>query len=164
MDSFALSQPPVASTGAATAVTETGATLNGTVNPGHSATTYHFDYGPSPSYGHSTPTHSAGSDGTDHNVSATITDLTAGVTYHFRLVATNAVATSNGSDQTFVTTPAFGTYASAVLNDSPAGYWRFDELSGTRAADQEADQPRHVQGRLQARDHGGDRRGRRGHA
>jgi len=47
--------PPVASTGAATAVTASGATLNGTVNPGGDATVYSFQWGPTSGYGRETP-------------------------------------------------------------------------------------------------------------
>ena len=55
---------PAVSTPTATAVTQTSATLNATVNPDHSATTYHFEYGTSTTYGHNTPTQNAGSDAT----------------------------------------------------------------------------------------------------
>ena len=42
-------------TEAATLVTTTSATLNGTVNPGGLATTYYFEYGTTTSYGTDIP-------------------------------------------------------------------------------------------------------------
>ena len=43
--------PPAATSGAATSVTLTGATLTATVDPQGASTSYHFDYGTSDSYG-----------------------------------------------------------------------------------------------------------------
>lgn len=45
---------PVATTGAAEAITPTAATLTGTVDRNGGATTYHFEYGTSATYGLST--------------------------------------------------------------------------------------------------------------
>jgi hypothetical protein len=95
--------PPIVSTGAATAVTTTSATLHGTVNPDNLPTTYHFQYGTTTAYGHSTPSLSAGSDYAVHAVAAAISGLAPGTTYHFRIVATNATGTSVGVDRTFTT-------------------------------------------------------------
>ena len=50
---------PVAVTGAADSITETGADLNGTVDPNGPATTYHFEYGTSAAYGLTTPENTA---------------------------------------------------------------------------------------------------------
>ena len=46
------------------------------------------------------------SDSTGHAVSADISGLTPGATYHYRLVATNASGTTAGDDRTFTATPA----------------------------------------------------------
>jgi hypothetical protein len=46
---------PVATTGEATAITQTGATLNGTVDPNLAPTNYYFEYGPTTSYGTRVP-------------------------------------------------------------------------------------------------------------
>jgi predicted outer membrane repeat protein len=98
--------PPIVATGAASGVSATSATLNGTVNPTNLDTSYHFEYGTSTAYGLSTASQSAGSDYAAHPESATITGLTPGITYHFRIVASNAVGTSAGSDQVFTTVGA----------------------------------------------------------
>lgn len=95
--------PPFVQTMAASGVKPTSGTLNGTVNPDNLATTYHFEYGLTSAYGSSTPTQSAGSDYAVHSESATISGLLPGTTYHYRIVATNAIGTSDGADMTFTT-------------------------------------------------------------
>jgi hypothetical protein len=99
---------PLAKTMAAAGVSFTGATLNGTVNPEFSATTYHFEYGTTTSYGSRAPAAdaAAGSDSTDHPVSLAVTGLAPGTTYHYRVVATNVDGTTNGADMTFTTRSA----------------------------------------------------------
>jgi len=94
---------PAASTGAASLVSMGSATLNGTVNPNGQAASYHFEFGTSTSYGQSTPTQSAGADSQTHPESAAVAGLTAGTTYHFRILATNSAGTSLGADQIFTT-------------------------------------------------------------
>ena len=96
--------PPVVITSAASAVAGTGATLNGSINPNGLGTTYCFEYGTSTSYGSTTADANAGSGSSVVLAKADIADLTAGATYHFRLVATNSAGTSMGEDQTFTTT------------------------------------------------------------
>ena len=105
-------------TGSANSVGTTSATVSGTVNPNGQATTYHFDYGTSTSYGSTAPGSpypSAGSGTTAQSVSTNLTGLAASTTYHYRLEATNATGTTYGSDQTFTT-------ASGVSN-APQGSW-----------------------------------------
>ena len=46
--------PPTATSGSATSITLTGATLNATVDPQGASTSYHFEYGTTDSYGLST--------------------------------------------------------------------------------------------------------------
>ena len=92
---------PVVVTGVASAITDTTATLNGTVNPSGSETTYHFEYGLTTSYGSTTTITSAGSGFTAVAVSAALTGLISGTEYHFRVTATNSGGTANGEDATF---------------------------------------------------------------
>jgi hypothetical protein len=105
---------PAVTTGAASGVTSTAATLNGTVNPEGAATTYQFQYGTSTSYGSVTPASpaSAGSGSSAVSESAALSGLSASTTYDYRLVATSATGTTNGSNQTF-TTPAASSPGSA---------------------------------------------------
>jgi plastocyanin len=94
---------PTVTTESATSVTEHEATLEGTVNPNGKATEYFFKWGTTASYGHETSTKSAGAGTTGVPVSETLTGLTQGTTYHFRLVAKNETGTAEGADQTFTT-------------------------------------------------------------
>jgi hypothetical protein len=116
------SAAPQVVTGSASSVTTTSATLNGTVNPSSRATSWHFDYGTSTSYGKSTAAKDAGSGTSPIAVSAAITGLTGGRTYHFRLVATSDAGTSRGADQTFVASgaPAVTTKPVSSIRDSSA--------------------------------------------
>jgi len=95
------SNQPTATTTDATTVTATTAVLNGTVNPNGLASTYHFEWGTTVAYGTSTTTLSAGSGSTTTPENASLSGLTAGVTYHFRIAATNSDGTSYGADFTF---------------------------------------------------------------
>ncbi len=94
---------PTVTTASATSVTNNSATLNGTVNPNGTRTTYYFEYGTTTSYGSTTSSTDAGSVTTDVSVSADIAGLAPSTTYHFRLVATNSGGTTYGSDATFDT-------------------------------------------------------------
>jgi hypothetical protein len=100
---FTTSAAPAVVTGAATSVTPTSATLNGSVDPNGRATTWFFEYGTSTSYGTRTAVKSAGSGTRATQVNASVTRLRTGVTYHYRLVATNASGTTVGRDRTFST-------------------------------------------------------------
>jgi hypothetical protein len=95
--------PPTVLTGAPTPIQTTGATLHGTVNPNSLATSYHFDFGTTTSYGSSTPAADAGAGTADAPASAALTGLKPNTTYHYRLVATNPKGTSNGGDVAFTT-------------------------------------------------------------
>ncbi len=116
---------PTAITGPVSAVGPTSATASGTVNPNGQPTTWYIEYGTSTSYGSKTASTSAGSGTANVAVSANLTALTAGTTYHYRLVATNASGTSNGADGVFTTSAPPGavtgdatevTVTSATLN------------------------------------------------
>lgn len=63
----------------------------------------HFEYGPSVSYGQSIPCESLPpTDNSPHAVRAELTGLTPGATYHYRLVATNTVGTTESADSIVV--------------------------------------------------------------
>jgi len=105
-DSPAAAPAPTVATGAATDVTTTGATLNGTVNPNGVATTASFEWGTTTSYGQTTPGASVGSGTTPQPVSAPLTGLAPCTTYHYRVAATSAGGTVTSPDGTFQTTCA----------------------------------------------------------
>ena len=104
---------PTATTEPATSVTPTSATLNGTVNPNGSTTTYYFEYGLTQSYGSTTTETDIGSGTDDIGVSADITISDPIATYHYRLVATNTFGTVYGADMTFTN----DTDADAMLDE-----------------------------------------------
>ncbi len=102
-----LGQAPTATTQAACCLSTTGATLNGIVNANYASTVVTFEYGTTTSYGQTvTATQSPVTGTTNTNVSAGITGLTAGTTYHFRVKAVNSMGTTYGNDKSF-TTPIF---------------------------------------------------------
>jgi plastocyanin len=96
-------EAPSVTTEAATSVSETGATLNGFVNPHGQATTYWFEWGTSETYGNETTHESAGSDTLNHAKSAPLTGLEPETTYHFTMKANNTTGTTKGTDHTFRT-------------------------------------------------------------
>lgn len=100
---------PYAKTESATSVTKTEAKLQGIVDPEGQETKYHFEYGPTTSYGTKTTEVNIGSSTSDLEESKVITGLEPGTIYHFRIVATNSIGTTtNGEDATFTTmTPAW---------------------------------------------------------
>ena len=116
------SSAPDVVTGSASGITATGATLNGTVNPSSRSTTWYFEYGTSTSYGTRTAAKDAGSGTSAVSVSAAITGLKSGTTYHFRLVATSDAGTARGSDHTFVpvASPTVTTKPASAINDTTA--------------------------------------------
>ena len=98
---------PTASTDAATAITTTTATLNGTVNPADQSTVVIFQYGLSVEYdGQITAPQSPLSGTESVAVNADLSNLTRDENYHFRVVATNSFGTTYGSDQIFITSSA----------------------------------------------------------
>jgi hypothetical protein len=101
---------PDVTTGAAAEIRPTSAALASAVNPdGLKLSDCHFDYGPDASYGETAAcVPGAGAipaDSTDHPVSANLTGLEPGVTYHFRLEAANGNGSNFGQDATFSTPP-----------------------------------------------------------
>jgi hypothetical protein len=99
----AAAAPPAATTGAALSLTSSSANVTGTVNPNGEETTYSFQYGTTTGYGFQTNPQSAGAGTQSQVVSGTLTGLASGTTYHYRLIATNASATTVGADMTFTT-------------------------------------------------------------
>ena len=99
-------QLPSAVTLAAGNVKSSSATLNASVNPHNSTTTYYFEYGISVAYGHTTVAAALDPVNTAFAVSLRAADLMPQTLYHFRVVATNELGTVRGSDLNFTTTTA----------------------------------------------------------
>lgn len=99
-----LGQAPTAVTQSATNMTAISATLNSTINANYLSTSVSFDYGTTISYGQTiTSTQSPISGSSNTNVSADITGLAAGTTYHFRVKTVNTLGTTLGNDMLFTT-------------------------------------------------------------
>jgi Fibronectin type III domain len=86
-------------------VTAATAQLQGGVYPNGTDTTYWWEYGTSSAYGQTTTPNDIGSGTSAVAVSDSLTGLSPGATYHYRLVAQNSFGTEYGYDYTF-TTPA----------------------------------------------------------
>jgi hypothetical protein len=118
-------EPPAAITGAASSITPTSAELSATVNPqGGRVTRCRFEYGPTESYGESAPCYpSPGSGEGPVSVSASVTRLSPGTAYHFRITARNRSGRRSGLDQQFMTESpraptVFADPASSITSDS----------------------------------------------
>jgi hypothetical protein len=95
--------PPTVATGQASGVTDTAATLTGTINPNGWTVTYYFLWGTTTAYGNVTPIVWP-VDGSNPSIAyATLSGLSPGTTYHFQLVATNIAGSASGADATFTT-------------------------------------------------------------
>jgi streptogramin lyase len=94
---------PEVTTGAASLITSSRATLAGVVNTIGSATSYTFEYGRTTAYGSATAPQTVTAGGNPVALSAPVSGLQPTTLYHYRLVATNARGTITGSDRMFTT-------------------------------------------------------------
>ncbi|MEW6142746.1 MAG: S8 family serine peptidase [Chloroflexota bacterium] len=104
-DTFSYGTAPTVTTGSATGVSTTGATLNGNLTSLGSATTVNvsFEYGTTTGYGTTTTPQAKTATGA---FTQALTGLTAGATYHFRAKAESTYGTATGNDATFSTITA----------------------------------------------------------
>jgi sugar lactone lactonase YvrE len=121
--------------------------LKGTVNPEGLTTTYRFEYGPTISYGQTSPIATepgVGAGSTPVSVGQSAYSLSPEHTYHFRLTASNAKGTTYGEDHSFTTTgpswvssptyvSAFGSEGSGPGQFQGVGGIGVSPLSGTLA-------------------------------
>jgi len=117
---------PTVTTLGVTNATTTAATLQGTVNPNGSPTSFYFEYGASPSYGSTTATQDGGNGTNSVSLSAALTGLASGQIYYYRAVASNSFGVSYGTDQTFSTgnpPPSAITLAPGSLTTTSAQLW-----------------------------------------
>jgi phospholipase C len=124
---------PAAETLSATALTQTTATLNASVNPnGATVSDCRFEYGTSVFYEASIPCSSLPGSGTSPvAVSAQISGLSANTTYHFRILATNEGGTSAGQDASFATLPEAPRVTAVSPASGPVGGGTAITISGT---------------------------------
>ncbi len=96
-----------ASTGPASAITATSATLNGSArNPDLAGASAFFQYGPTAAYGERTPAQPIAPTSAATALGASVTGLSPHAGYHFRIVVINGVGEVFGADQALTTAPA----------------------------------------------------------
>jgi phosphodiesterase/alkaline phosphatase D-like protein len=95
---------PGVTSGAATDITRTSASISGTVTASLAPTTYHFEYGRGASSEVSTSESSPLSpDAVNQSVGTSLGGLQPGTTYHYRLVATNGLGSIATAERSFTT-------------------------------------------------------------
>jgi phosphodiesterase/alkaline phosphatase D-like protein len=133
------SPKPYVRAGSPTGVSGTDATLTARVNPAGDSTNCQFEYiddaqfaidGYASASTQSCTGNPVGSGSSDVDVSAAISGLTANVTYHYRIVATNGAGTVRGADNTFTATPKH--HLTVIVGGTGNG--RVDANSGDIAA------------------------------
>lgn len=103
--------PAVATVSSALPDSTSNVTLTGTVNPNGLPTTAVFEYGPTTNYGNAQAVALSPNNGSGvQTVAADLYGLPKGVSYHFRLTATNANGTATGEDLTFATERSSGDF------------------------------------------------------
>ena len=110
-----------------TEVEPASATLNGSYLGTSEDTHYFYEWGTSTSYGNATATPPGADDGTVAGPTRAslpygLSGLTPETTYHYRLVASNAVGTSVGGDQQFTTPPAVTNLTTEPASGLAAGH------------------------------------------
>ncbi|MEA2192342.1 MAG: hypothetical protein QOI73_2463, partial [Solirubrobacteraceae bacterium] len=106
--SFITSGPataPAVTTGEASDITHTRATLNATIDPKGRPTAFMFEYGTTTAFDHVTAVDSAGSFGGVEQISFPVHGLPAGAMLLYRIVATNAAGTTMGAVMSLTTYP-----------------------------------------------------------
>ncbi len=98
--------PSDIATGTSSAVTVSGATVAGSVNPGGARIKVHFDYGTTTGYGAATPDQAIAVGTAATAFGAALGGLPANTVIHFRAVASSDFGTIVGADQTFTTLKA----------------------------------------------------------
>ena len=95
--------PPALSDEAIANVGVAGAAVDAQIDAGGVATSVHLEYGTSTQYGSSTLEQSAGESVEPVSISLPLAGLSNDTAYHVRIVATNALGTTEGTDVAFAT-------------------------------------------------------------
>ncbi len=97
--------PPIANSGPTTTVSSTAATISGSVTPLADTTAVSIQYGTSPSLGSSAADGSLAAGTTKEPVTGMLTALPSNTTIYYRVVATNSAGESEGTVESFKTSP-----------------------------------------------------------
>jgi hypothetical protein len=130
---FTTAGPPTIAYDPATGVMQEEVTINAKVDPDELTTSYRFEYGETSSYGTEVPVGGGviGSAAFPVPVSATLPNLKAGRTYHYRVVGENDAGTSYGEDRTVATVapaPVDATFATGVSTSEATLHARINPL------------------------------------
>jgi len=120
---------PIVTTNAASVITATGATLNGTINANSASTAVTFEYGLTTAYGTTvtaTPSPVTGSANTA--VTYALSSLLPNTTYHFRVVGVSTGGTANGGDLTFTTNAIAPTITSGAPSAGTVGVAAYSHI------------------------------------
>jgi len=93
----------VPSVNAGASALPTSVTLNGTIGNDSQLAVYHFEFGPTSSYGVSTAPQTLAASASPVPVSANFASLAPNTTYHYRIIATTFSGTTVSADQTVIT-------------------------------------------------------------
>jgi hypothetical protein len=107
---------PTLSTTAASGISQTAATLDGTVNPHGASTSATFQWGTTTAYGNTTAGQNVGAGTAAVPYSSNLSGLACGTTYHFQAVGTSSGGTGYGGDMSFTTSacPTGGSFYTAA--------------------------------------------------
>ena len=124
---------PVVSTLTASNITASSGTMDASVNPNGSTTTYWFKYGATTGYGSSTITNSLPSGAGATIVTNVMTNLLQGTTYHYQINASSAASTAAGSDKSFTTLAVTPPQLGSVIMSGGGGSFHFGFTNATGA-------------------------------
>ena len=116
---FFVPSVPLVNTVSAAPIHPGDAQLNATINPENLSTTYWFQYGLTINYGSFIATNTLPAGTNLVSVSVFLTDLSRGANYHFRVVASNAIGQSAGTDMSFAVPSGATGPSGSVGNDLP---------------------------------------------
>ena len=121
---------PTLTTTSASSIGQSSATLNGTYNSNGLASSVRFEWGTtSGTYPNTTTLTSVGTGSGSHN--ATISGLTAGTTYYYRIIGSNSAGSAQGSQISFTTTTSGGSVPTLTTTSASSIGQTYATLNGT---------------------------------
>jgi hypothetical protein len=167
--------PPIVTTGGASAITMSTATLSGTIDTRGLDVSYAFEVSTDPgSYGAPSGAGAVGAGPSEASVQTSLQGLQPGTTYYYRLLATSTQGTTYGAGQTFTTpgfAPPLSLPATPPLISTPAIAFPAEEMESATVTSRARTKARKLAAALRAcRKHGSkakrarcERRARRKH-